>query len=359
MGLTAATRQPGPAVGREMWPTPASEVGRPLLSIVCPVFNEEQAVPTLIDLFAQALPNLDMRAELIMIDDGSSDATLARLKEAVGRVPDLRVVQLYRNYGQVKALGAGMTFARGDWIVMLDGDLQHDPADIFRLFAEVRNGHDLIATYRVRREEKRVRLLVTWIGNRVNRYLIGVPVADFGSAYRLFSARLLEMMTDQLGYVHYNTPALYMNARSYVELPIAQSSRRFGRSKWSLIAFIMYNLDFFIHSTKIIQILLNVGLFGMIIGVLLYSMTWFGLAEPARAISAPVSIGFTSFVVMLLTVVWREVMETQRYARGQPPFMIAGIWHDCGSGVPALEPEVRLRFGKRAVGEYLGVPTVV
>ena len=96
--------------------------------------------------------------------------------------------------------------------------------------------------------------------------------------------------------------------------------------------------------------LLNVGLLGMIIGVLLYSLSFFGLAEPARAISAPVSIGLTSFVVMLLTAVWREIMETQRYARGQPPFMIAGIWHDRGSGAPALERDVRKRFGHLASG---------
>jgi glycosyltransferase involved in cell wall biosynthesis len=329
--------------------------GNPDLSIVCTLFNEEGAVPQLLDLFEQVLSELSLSAELIMVDDGSRDHTLARLKEALGRLPNMRIVELYRNYGQVKAMGAGMTFARGDWVVMLDGDLQHDPADIHRFVTEIRNGHDLVATYRVRREETRLRLIITWVGNRINRYLMGVPIADFGSGYRLFSSRLIEMMTDRLGYVHYNTPALYVNARSYVELPIIQSRRHFGRSKWSLISFILFNLDFFIHSKKIIQVLLNVGLLGMIIAVLLYSMGFFGLAEPARAISAPVSIGFTSFVVMLLTVVWREIMETQRYAGGQPPFMIAGIWYDGGNDAPALEREVCLRFGQRVPG----LPTTV
>jgi glycosyltransferase involved in cell wall biosynthesis len=337
----------GPTQTAEVRYAPISGAGKPDLSVVCTVFNEEGAVPRLLDLLAQVLSGLSLRTELIMVDDGSNDGTLARLKEGLARLPELRIVELYRNYGQVTAMGAGMTFARGDWIVMLDGDLQHDPEDIPRLLAEVSRGHDLVATYRVQREETRLRLMVTWVGNRVNRYLMGVPIADFGSGYRLFSSRLLEMMTDRLGYVHYNTPSLYVNARSYVELPIAQSRRPFGRSKWSLIAFILFNLDFFIHSKKIIQVLLNIGLLGMIIGVLLYSVGLFGLAEPARAISAPVSIGFTSFVVMLLTVVWREIMETQRYARGQPPFMIAGIWHYCGNDAPALEREVRLRYGQR------------
>jgi undecaprenyl-phosphate 4-deoxy-4-formamido-L-arabinose transferase len=329
---------------------PILRASKPDLSIVCTVYNEQEAIPQLLELFAQVLAKLSLRTELIMVDDGSNDGSLARLKDGCARLPDMRVVELYRNYGQVKAMGAGMTFARGDWIAMLDGDLQHDPNDILRLLAELPNGHDLVATYRPRREETRLRLMVTWIGNRVNRYLMGVPIADFGSGYRLFSSRLLEMMTDRLGYVHYNTPALYVNARSYVELPITQSRRPFGHSKWSVIAFILFNLDFFIHSKRIIQVLLNIGLAGIIIGAFLYSLGLFGLAEPARAISAPASIGLTSFVVMLLSVMWREIMETQRYARGQPPFMIAGIWHDSGSDAPALEREVCLRFGQRIPG---------
>jgi len=329
--------------------TPGPE--HPALSIVCTVFNEEDAIPTLIDRFAQTLLNLGLRAEVIIVDDGSTDATLARLKDAIRRLPTLRVVQLYRNYGQVRALGAGMTFARGDWIVMLDGDLQHDPADIHRLMVEANKGHDLVATYREQRQETRLRLLITWLGNRINRYLVDMPIADFGSAYRLFSARLLEMMTDRVGYVHYNTPALYRNARSYVEIPIIQSRRPFGHSKWSLISFILFNLDFFTHSTKVVQILLNIGLLGIMVGAVLYFFTFFGLAEPARAISAPVSIAFTSFVVMLLSVVWREVTETQRCARGQPPFIVAGIWHNRDNDAPVLEQKVRLRLASFAASD--------
>jgi glycosyltransferase involved in cell wall biosynthesis len=316
---------------------------RPALSVVCTVYNEQDAVPRLLDELTRTLSALDVSSEIIMVDDGSTDSTLSRLKSMIGRAPGLRIVELYRNYGQVAALGAGMSVARGDWIAMLDGDLQHDPQDIPRLAAEIANGHDLVATYRDRREETSFRRAVTWLGNHINRYLTGVAIRDFGSAYRLFSARLLDMITDGSGYVRYNTPALYINARSYVELPITQSRRPFGSSKWNLISLILYNLDFLIHSKKITQVLLSIGLIGMVIGLLLYILSLSGFAEPARAISAPISIAFTSLLVLLLAVIWREVMETQRYARGQPPFLIAGIWCDCGNGVPGLDPEPRLR----------------
>jgi len=243
-------------------------------------------------------------------------------------------------------LAAGMTFARGDWVIMLDGDLQHDPEDIRRLVAEIANGHDLVATYREHRDEKLARLAISWLGNRLNRYLTGVKIRDFGSAYRLFHARLLDMATDTLGYVHYNTPALYMNARSSVELPITQGRRPYGRSKWNLVAFILYNFDFLIHSKKVVQVLLNVGLLGMLIGAILYVAGFLGFAEPARAISAPITLAFTSFLVIMLTVLWRELMQTQRIALGEPPFLVAGIWSDGGEGRASLEPETRLRSGR-------------
>jgi glycosyltransferase involved in cell wall biosynthesis len=321
---------------------------RPALSVVCTVYNEEEVIPELLDKLALVLSSLEFGSEIVMVDDGSTDHTLARLKSMIGHAPGLRIVELYRNYGQVAALGAGMSVARGDWIVMLDGDLQHDPQDIRRLVAEISNGHDLVATYRDHREETNFRLAVTWVGNRVNRYLTGQPIRDFGSAYRLFSARLLDMMTDGLGYVHYNTPALYINARSGVERPITQFRRRYGASKWNLISLIQYNLDFLIHSKKITQVLLTIGVLGMFIGMALYISSLSGFAEPARAITAPISIAFTSFLVMLLAVIWREVMQTQRYARGQPPFLIAEIWRDCGDGSPGPETGPHLRSARFA-----------
>jgi glycosyltransferase involved in cell wall biosynthesis len=329
---------------------------RPELSVVCTVYNEEEVIPELLDKLALVLSTLDLSSEIVMVDDGSTDRTLARLKSMIGQACGLRVVELYRNYGQVAALGAGMSVARGDWIVMLDGDLQHDPQDIRRLVAEIANGHDLVATYRDRREETNFRLAVTWVGNRVNRYLTGERIRDFGSAYRLFSARLLDMMTDGFGYVHYNTPALYINARSGVELPITQFRRRYGASKWNLISLIQYNLDFLVHSKKLTQVLLNIGVLGILAGVVLYVSSLVGFAEPARAITAPISIAFTSFLVMLLAVIWREVMQTQRYARGQPPFLISGIWQDCGDGSPGLETPPRFRSARSASdGQRIGV----
>jgi hypothetical protein len=136
-------------------------------------------------------------------------------------------------------------------------------------------------------------------------------------------------------------------------VPITQFRRRHGASKWNLISLIQYNLDFLIHSKKITQLLLTIGVLGMFTGAALYISSLSGFAEPARAITAPISIAFTSFLVMLLAVIWREVMQTQRYSRGQPPFLIAKIWRDCGDGSmgPETGPHLRsVRFAS-AVSE--------
>lgn len=322
---------------------------RPFLSVVCPIFNEEEGTPALMDLFREVLSGLDQTYELIIVDDGSSDQTLAKAKASLTKIPNLRVVELYRNYGQIAAIGAGMSVARGEWIVMLDGDLQHDPNDITRLLKEIANGHDLVATYREKREETRLRLFITWCMNRVNRYATGVKIRDFGSGYRLFNANLLDMITDQNGYVYYNTPALYIYARSVVEVPITQSRRAHGSSKWTIDAFILFNLDFFLHSKKATQILFTAGIFGIFSGVFLYTVSLLGITE-ARSISAPITIAFTSFLVILLGIVWREVLRTQRFALGLPPFIIRSIWCAGEDSNPTTELEPKLRTG-RAIPE--------
>lgn len=317
---------------------------RPEISIVCAVYNEKEVVPKLLDLFQQVLLTISHSYELIIVDDGSQDGTLELLQARLGKIPGLKIVQLYRNYGQVAASSAGMSIAKGDWIIMLDGDLQHDPADIARLVAEMSNGFDMVATYRKKREETALRLLITFIANRVNRFATGVKVRDFGSGYRLFSARILDMITDERGYVHYNTPALYLYARAIVEIPIVQSRRVHGSSKWTFNQFILFNLDFFLHSKKAIQILLSLGFLGMFIGASMYTLCLLGFGV-AKSISAPITICFTSFLSFLLAVIWREVLQSQRFALGLPEFLISAIWIEDkdarGQAIAKLDSTVR------------------
>ena len=298
------------------------------LSVVVAVYNEEQSVSPLLAKLSAVLSSLRLSYEILIVDDGSTDGTLRALKEQVGRVVGLRVIELHRNVGQVGALSAGMSVGRGRWIAMMDGDLQHEPEDLKRLVKKMLEGYDLVATYRERRVDKLNRRLITWCGNRINRYLTGVNIRDFGSAYRLFTAEILAMLKDTRGYVHYNTPEIYMNARRWTELPITQYGRAHGSSKWTLLMFILYNLDFIVSSPKVTQLLIGLSMVGVAIGSALYALYLFGSFEEVSAISAPVSIVFTSVLISILAVIWRETMRNQRFARGYPPFLIQAIWSD-------------------------------
>lgn len=298
------------------------------LSVVIAVYSEEQTVPMLLERLHAVLSILSFSYEILIVDDGSPDGTLSALKSQVGRVPGLRIVELYHNVGQVGGLSAGMSVARGRWIVMMDGDLQHDPEDINRLVERMKDGYDLVATYRVRRIDKLNRRIITWLGNRINRYLTGLDIRDFGSAYRLFSAEVLATFKDTRGYVHYNTPALYINARRRTELPITQHKRPFGSSKWTPLMFILYNLDFIVGSPKVTQLLIAISTIGIAIGGILYLLHLIGIFEEVRAISAPVSIVFAALGISILAVIWRETMRSQALIQGFPPFLIQAIWSD-------------------------------
>ena len=298
------------------------------VSLVSALYNEAATVDEFLIQLDTVFQKIDVTYELITVDDGSSDASLAKLKAQVGHIKNLRIVELYKNKGQVAALSAGMTVARGEWVIMLDADLQHDPKCIPKFIELSREGYDLVASYRERREEKIIRKLITFIGNKVNRFLMGAEIKDFGSAFRMISRNILTMLTDSKGFVHYNTPAIYLNAKKQVEIPITQHKREHGSSKWTLLAFILFNLDFIAASPRVTQLLLALSGIGGLVGVALYLLFQIGVFPDVAAVSAPVSIAFTSFILAILAVIWRETIEVMKVAKGVPPFLIHAIWSD-------------------------------
>ena len=295
------------------------------ISLVSAIYNEAEGVDLLLEKINEVFSKVTQSYEIIIVDDGSSDDSLEKLKKAVDIIPNLKVVELYKNVGQVKALGAGMTVAKGKWIVMMDGDLQHNPEDILQFIEKTKEGYDLVATYREHRVETLQRKFISWLGNRVNRYLTGLKIRDFGSGFRMFNALILENLKDSQGYVHYNTPMLYVGAKKIAQLPITQHKRPFGKTKWNLGMFISYNLDFITVSDKFVRILLYLGFFGFFAGALLYVCKFFQIFNQVNAISAPVSIALTSFLLVIMAIVWREIIVNQRISKGTPPFIINTI----------------------------------
>jgi glycosyltransferase involved in cell wall biosynthesis len=208
---------------------------RPELSIVIPVFEEEENVEPLVRGVCEAVRPLARPFEVVVVDDGSRDATLERLKTLLRAHPELVVVALRRNFGQTPALQAGFDRARGDIIVTMDGDLQNDPADIPLLIERIDAGADVVSGWRVDRQDTLVlRKLPSWIANRMIRWITGVPVHDQGcslKAYRQQVVRRLGLYSDMHRFIAVMTMPLGARIE---EIPVRHHARVAGASKYGI-----------------------------------------------------------------------------------------------------------------------------
>ena len=200
----------------------------PAVSVVVPLYNEEENVLLLQQELAAALAGIDH--EIIFVDDGSTDQTLARLK----RSPETRVLHFEKNAGQSAAMFAGSNAARGDVVVLIDGDLQNDPADIPRLVAEIERGADLVCGYRLRRKDTVVKLITSRIANFVRSRFTKDGVRDTGCTLKAMRRECVRTLVPFKG-MHRFIPALVKGAGyRLVELPVNHRARKFGTSKYGL-----------------------------------------------------------------------------------------------------------------------------
>jgi dolichol-phosphate mannosyltransferase len=200
----------------------------PLVSVVVPLFNEEPNMPILQSELRAALGGLDH--EIIFVDDGSIDRTVERIENA----PNVRVVRFAKNAGQSAAIYAGLQAACGATAVLIDGDLQNDPADIPKLLAEISRDADLVCGYRAQRKDTLVKRLTSRVANFVRSRFTKDGVRDTGCTLKAMRRECIGALVPFKG-MHRFIPAL-IKAAGYrlVEIPVNHRPRRFGRSKYSL-----------------------------------------------------------------------------------------------------------------------------
>ena len=207
----------------------------PVLSVVIPLFNEEDNVAPLLQQLLGTLRPLGEAFELVLVDDGSTDGTPEALQRAAAEVPELVVVLLRRNYGQTPAMAAGFDTSRGDVIVTLDGDLQNDPADIPRILAQLREGYDLVSGWRHDRQDAELsRKLPSRLANRLIGRVTGVRLHDYGCSLKAYRRELVADM-NLYGELHRFLPALAsIEGARITEIKVNHRPRRFGRSKYGI-----------------------------------------------------------------------------------------------------------------------------
>jgi glycosyltransferase involved in cell wall biosynthesis len=213
------------------------------LSIVIPVFNEEENVPLLAEEIRRALDPLGIRYEVIAVDDGSTDRSWARLEAVRAADPRWILVALRRNFGQTAALSAGFDHARGRVIVPLDGDLQNDPADVPTLLA-LATEYDIVSGWRKNRQDRFLSrrlpsLLANWLISKVT----GVRLHDYGCTLKAYRREIVEHLR-LYGEMHRFIPAIasWMGI-TFIEVETHHRARRFGRSKYGMARTLRVILD--------------------------------------------------------------------------------------------------------------------
>jgi glycosyltransferase involved in cell wall biosynthesis len=211
------------------------ERSRPDISVFLPVLNEEPNLRPLHEKMRAALAEIGLASEVIYVDDGSTDGSLAVLREIADADSRVRVISLRRNYGQTAAMSAGIDAARGRVLVPMDADLQNDPSDIKRLLAKLDEGYDVVSGWRKNRQDKMVtRKIPSMIANRIISFIGGVPLHDYGCSLKAYRRDVLKDVK-LYGEMHRFIPiyASWAGAR-VAEIPVEHHARTMGVSKYGL-----------------------------------------------------------------------------------------------------------------------------
>jgi len=205
------------------------------LSVVLPIYDEEESLNELLDNLFSVLDGLDRTYEIWCVNDGSHDRSSEILHDIAKRRPQLRVLDFRRNFGQTAALMAGFDHSRGDVIITLDADLQNDPADIPRLLEKLDEGYDVVSGWRADRKDAAIRRnFVSRVANGIISNISGVKLHDYGCTLKAYKRDVMRGVR-LYGEMHRFIPiyASWRGAR-VVELPVGHAARRFGKSKYGL-----------------------------------------------------------------------------------------------------------------------------
>lgn len=308
------------------------------LSIVIPVFNEEENLEELTATVSAAMQGYCERYEILLIDDGSTDRSFEIMKELAKRDPHLRLIRFGINYGQTAALSAGFHQARGEIIVTMDADLQNDPTDIPKLVEKVEEGFDVASGWRKFRQDKWLtRKVPSIIANKLISYITALPIRDFGCTLKAYRRDIMSHI-ELYGEMHRFIPALARwKGASVVEVIVNHHPRRKGESKYGISRTVRVLLDLFVvkflmtYSTQPIQIFGGLGLLCFFlslitIGVVIALRFFAGVDMSGNPL---LYASFTGFMlsVMLVLMGLNAEMQARTYHESQrkPIYVIREI----------------------------------
>jgi glycosyltransferase involved in cell wall biosynthesis len=310
----------------------------PSLSIVIPLYDEEENVLPLVREIGGVIDGLGRSAEIVVVDDGSRDASFARLIEVQREEPRLRIVRLRRNYGQTAAMAAGIAEARGDLLVTMDGDRQNDPRDIPKLLAALDDDIDVVHGWRIDRQDGWWnRRLPSMLANRLISLVTGTHLHDYGCTMRLMRAAVAKELP-LYGELHRFIPAMAADLGARViEVPVHHRARSAGRSKYGIGRTVRVVLDLLTikflsgFSTRPLHVFGVVGLvlafigFGLI-AELGYERIVLGIRLGGRPIVLlAILLGIVGVQFISIGLVGEMVMRTYHESQAKPIFRVREV----------------------------------
>ena len=306
-----------------------------MISVVIPIYNEEDNIPLLHAKLAAELPGLGREFEVILVNDGSTDASEARLADVARADARFKVINLRKNFGQTAAMMAGIDHARGDIIVPMDGDLQNDPADIRRLLDKLAEGYEVVSGWRKDRQDGELRRnLPSRIANRLISVISGVHLHDYGCSLKAYHKDVIKGVK-LYGEMHRFIPiyASWHGAR-VAEIPVTHHARMHGTSKYGLERVAKVVLDLIVvkflskYATKPIYVFGGFGLMSILVsGVAGAYALYLKLFEHVAFILTPLPLLFvmafiTGVMSILMGLLAELVMRTYYESQGKSVYLV-------------------------------------
>ncbi len=309
------------------------------LSIVIPVYNEEENIPLLYQALVEAMQPVPYCWEVVLVDDGSKDGSLAELEKVAAADPErVRVVGLRRNFGQTAAIAAGIDHSCGEIVVLLDADLQNDPADIPMMVARVYEGYDVVSGWRVNRQDAFLnRRLPSNIANWLISAVTGVHLHDYGCTLKAYRREVITGFR-LYGEMHRFIP-VYANqvGARLLEVPVRHHARRFGKAKYGLERTMKVVLDLFTvkflvaYANKPIYLFGGAGIVMMAIAALV--LFYLFIRKVVLAISVTTSpffllsamLGVMGFQSILMGLIAELLVRTYHESQGKPTYTVRKV----------------------------------
>ena len=283
------------------------------LSVITPIYNEEKNIPILVDQLLAVLQTLQKPFEIIAINDGSRDGSLAELRKQASLHPELKVVDFRRNYGQTAAIMAGIDHASGDIIVSIDADLQNDAHDIPALLAKLDEGFDVVSGWRKDRQDEAFRRnFLSRIANGVISSISGVRLHDYGCTLKAYRSDVVKDVR-LYGEMHRFIPiyASWMGAK-VVDMPVRHYPRRHGHSNYGLERIVKVILDLIVvkfldrYMVKPIYVFGGFGILSLVFGAVSFmAMIVLKIVDNISMISTPLPL---VTVMAVMTGIWSILM---------------------------------------------------